>query len=260
MPAGRPRRWGLQANVGLIRIDQLQRLLAGIHVFSRLDEVVVHHPVERGKDVASAQLLLNLAHLYPRQPLGQFSLLHVVTSLVILALGGALLAVQRRQPAKLGAGEAHVTLPLGLLGLGLLQREPQRRTVEAQQLIPLLTWLPNSAIHSTLPLTSALSAACWRLATVPLTQMLAAASPGHVRQGHHLALGQRGEHAPASSATPTTILVKPCVIDELLAQARWRRASGDSTRSPSRRKAGNRIRVNRVQQLMPPTMTVASPR
>lgn len=222
--------------------------------------MVVHHPVERREDMASAQLLLNLAHLHPRQPLGQFSLLHVVARLVILALGGALLAMQGRQPAKLGAGEAHVALPLGLLGLSLLQREPQRRAVEAQQLIPLLTRLPNSAIHSTRPLTSALSAACWRLATVPLTQMLAAASPGHVRQGHHLALCQRGEHAPASSAAPTTILVKPCVIDELLAQARCRMACGTSTRSPSRRKAGSRTRVNRVLQLMPPTMTVASPR
>lgn len=128
---------GLQADVGLIGVDQLQRLLARIHMLPRLDKVVVHHPVERREDVASAQLLLNLAHLHPRQPLGQFSLLHVVARLVVLALGSALLTMQGRQPAKLGAGKAHVALPLGLLGLGLLQREPQRRAVEAQQLIPL---------------------------------------------------------------------------------------------------------------------------
>ncbi len=187
---------GLQPDVGLIGIDQLQRLLTGIHVLPRLDEVVVHHPVERREDVASAQLLLNLAHLYPRQPLGQFSLLHVVARLVILALGGTLLTVQRRQPAKLGAGEAHVALPLGLLGLGLLQREPQRRTVEAQQLIPLADPAPElgDPLHPAAYLGAErrLLAARHRAADPDAGRRLPS---GHVRQGHHLALRQRGEHA-----------------------------------------------------------------
>ena len=92
-----------QPDVRLVRIDQLKRLFARIHMLPRLDEVLVHHTIERREDAASAQLLLNLAHLHPRQLLGQLSLLHVIARLVILALGGTLLLVQTIQALELGA-------------------------------------------------------------------------------------------------------------------------------------------------------------
>ncbi|MNC10870.1 hypothetical protein D3C81_505860 [compost metagenome] len=109
-----PDNGGPQPDIRLIRIDQLQRLLPRIHVLPWLDEVLVHHTIEGGEDVGPLQLRLDLAHLYPCQLLGQFGLLHVVTRLVVLALGGALLLVQSFEPLELGAGVAQVACFSGL--------------------------------------------------------------------------------------------------------------------------------------------------
>lgn len=79
--------------------------------------------------MAATDLLLNLAHRYLGEPDGNIGLLQIVASLVILALGGALLLVQPLDPPGFGAGEAQVALPFAQLGAGLIQRE-------AQQLIP----------------------------------------------------------------------------------------------------------------------------
>ena len=83
-------------------------------MLSWLDEVLVHHTVEGSEDVGPLQLRLDLAHLYPCQLLGQFGLLHVVTRLVVLAPGGALLLVQSLEPLELGTCVAQVACFSGL--------------------------------------------------------------------------------------------------------------------------------------------------
>lgn len=222
--------------------------------------MLVHHTIERREDAASAQLLLDLAHLYPGQLLGQFRLLHIVARLVVLALGGTLLLVQTIQALELGASVTQIAPLSCLFRPRLLQREAQGRAVQAQQLVPRL----HPAAKLGYPLHPAahfgaerrLLAARHRAADPDIGPRL---SLGHLRQGHHLALRLRGQRARQQQGTHC----HPCETlchRELLAQARCRMACGTSTRSPSRRKAGSRIRVNRVLQLMPPTMTVASPR
>ena len=249
-----------QPDVRLVRIDQLKRLFARIHMLPRLDEVFIHHSVKRGKDAASAQLLLNLAHLHPRQLIGQLSLLHVIARLVILALGGTLLLVQTIQALELGASVTQVAPLSGLFRTRLLQREAQSRAVQAQQLVPRLH--PAAKLGYPLHPTAHFGAERRLLAARhrAADPDAAPASPWATSASVTILLCASAGSPPASSRAPTTILVKPCVIDELLAQARCRRACGMSVCSPNRRKAGNRIRVKRVLQLMPPTMTVASPR